>query len=155
MVAFIIVVVLIACSTFFILLINLANGFVNLETTDSYIYWRNVFVLIVLPQVVLATLVNAFFDRDSLLRFLWQRSLALLRFLRQRLLPATLFLYSYFLVAMGFGQRYWFSVSGDDLGERMVNLEWATNTQNTLCFTAVVCALEVLYNQQNRRGDAA
>ena len=58
------------------------------------------------------------------------------------------FRYSFFLVAMGFGQRYWFSVSGDDLGERMVNLEWATNTQNTLCFMAVVCALEVLYNQR-------
>ena len=58
------------------------------------------------------------------------------------------FLYSYFLVALGLGQRYWFSVSGDDLGERMANIEWATNTQNAMCFTAVVCALEVLYNQR-------
>ena len=65
------------------------------------------------------------------------------------------FLFSYFLVANGFGQRFFFAVSGGDLAERMQNLEWATNTQNTLCFTAVVCALNVLYNQQNRRGDAA
>ena len=143
MVAFIIVVVLIACSTFLILLINLANGFVNLETTDSYIYWRNVFVCIVLPQVVLAILVNAFFDRDSLLRFLWQRSLA-----------ATPFLFSYFCVSLGCGQRYFFSVYGDDLGERLVNLEWATNMQNALCFTAVVCALEVLYNQRAKASSA-
>jgi hypothetical protein len=65
------------------------------------------------------------------------------------------FLYSYFLVAIGFGQRFFFAVSGGDLAERMQNFEWATNTQNTLCFTAVVCALNVLYNQQKRRGDAA
>ena len=64
------------------------------------------------------------------------------------------FLFSYFCVVLGFGQRYWFSVSGDDLGERMVNLEWATNTQNTLCFTAVVCALEVLYNQRAKASSA-
>ena len=58
------------------------------------------------------------------------------------------FLFSYFCVSLGCGQRYFFSVYGDDLGERLVNLEWATNTQNALCFTAVVCALHVLYNQR-------
>jgi hypothetical protein len=68
------------------------------------------------------------------------------------------FRYSFFLVALGFGQRYWFAVSGGlliDPDKRIANIEWATNTQNAMCFTAVVCALNVLYNQQNRRGDAA
>jgi len=65
------------------------------------------------------------------------------------------FRYSFFLVAFGFFGRWWISGSGDGLAERMVNIEWATNMQNAMCFTAVVCALEVLYNQQNRRGDAA
>ena len=65
------------------------------------------------------------------------------------------FRYSFFLVSFGFFGRWLASGSGDGLAERMANLEWATNTQNTLCFMAVVCALEVLYNQQNRRGDAA
>ena len=65
------------------------------------------------------------------------------------------FRYSFFLVVLGFFGRWLASGSGDGLAERMANLEWATNTQNTLCFTAVVCALNVLYNQQKRRGDAA
>jgi len=138
MVAFIIVVVLIACSTFLILL-----GMGVEPMILNHYGLRNVFVCIVLPQVVLAILVNAFFDRDSLLRFLWQRSLA-----------ATPFLFSYFCVSLGCGQRYFFSVYGDDLGERLVNLEWATNMQNALCFTAVVCALEVLYNQRAKASSA-
>ena len=70
MVAFIIVVVLIACSTFLILLLNVANGSINLETTDSYIYWRNVFVCIVLPQVGLAILVRVTIKKRIILRFL-------------------------------------------------------------------------------------
>ena len=67
---------------------------------------------------------------------------------------ATPFLFSYFCVVLGCGQRYFFSVYGDDLGETLVNLEWATNTQNALCFTAVVCALEVLYNQRAKASSA-
>ena len=58
------------------------------------------------------------------------------------------FRFSYFCVVLGFGQRYFFAVSGGNLAERIANLEWATNTQNSLCFTAVVCALHVLYNQR-------
>ena len=65
------------------------------------------------------------------------------------------FFFTYFCVVLGFGQRcFWFSVPCDNLGERMVNIEWATNTQNTLCFTAVVCALEVLYNQRAKASSA-
>ena len=67
---------------------------------------------------------------------------------RESLLNGQSFLYSYFLVSLGFGQRYLCSVSGDVLAERMANIEWATNMQNALCFTAVVCALHVLYNQR-------
>ena len=67
---------------------------------------------------------------------------------RESLLNGKSFLYSYLLVAIGFGQRFFYSVSGDTLAERIANLEWATNTQNALCFTAVVCALHVLYNQR-------
>ena len=125
-------IVLIACSTFLILL-GMGCDVLHPEN----IFWAPVFIFIVLPQVVLAILAIAFFKRDSVLRGRWQRSPA-----------ATPFLFSYFCVVLGCGQRYFFSVYGDDLGERLVNLEWATNTQNTLCFTAVVCALHVLYNQR-------
>ena len=131
-------IVLIACSTFLILL-GMGCDVLDSERMN----WRGVFWLVFLPQVVLAILAIAFFKRNSVLRGLWQRSPA-----------ATPFLFSYFCVSLGCGQRYWFSVSGDDLGERLVNLEWATNTQNTLCFTAVVCALEVLYNQRAKASSA-
>ena len=58
------------------------------------------------------------------------------------------FRYSFFLVAFGFFGRWLASGRGDDLAERMMSIEWATNMQNAMCFTAVVCALEVLYNQR-------
>ena len=67
---------------------------------------------------------------------------------------ATPFLFSYFCVSLGFGQRYFFAVSEGNLAERIANLEWATNTQNSLCFTAVVCALHVLYNQRAKASSA-
>ncbi len=64
------------------------------------------------------------------------------------------FLFSYFYVILGCGQRYYFSVSGDNLAERIANLEWATNIQTYLCFTAVVSALHVLYNQRAKATSA-
>ena len=67
MVAFIIVVVLIACSTFLILL---GMGFFR---QAGEVHWVPIFIIIVLPQVVLAILAIAFFKRDSVLRGLWQR----------------------------------------------------------------------------------
>ncbi len=64
------------------------------------------------------------------------------------------FLFSYWCVVLGCGQRCFWAVSGGNLAERMQNLEWATNTQNTLCFTAVVSALHVLYNQRAKATSA-
>lgn len=64
--------VLIACSTFLILLV-LDPELLVAAFQGAEINWFGVFIIIVLPQVVLAILVIAFFKRDSVLRGLWQR----------------------------------------------------------------------------------